>query len=670
MLNPSHLAALTALFIAQPVFDLLLQYPQYFIASGATFSQVVSLAIVLVSVPWVCIALLLRLAPWMSTPMLLLFATLLSGQLLNSLHLQAQFFWLWPLAIAAFTILFHHTRFIPSLLAALSPAAIVLPLWFVYQVSDHPHLNARYSNVASTDAHVPGNPLPIFFLVLDELPRYSLVQTAGEVDSVRFPNFAKLAATSNWYYNAHTVADSTEVALPALLTGVNPSGETLPASLSAHPNNLFVALAPHLQINVQEPITRLCPAEVCGDTRNALGQPNLISLSLDASLILAHRSLPVSLRQKLPPIDESWSGFLGLATGHKQYAAGDPRFKFLEQVATASANSFNFAHIYLPHVPWKYMPSGRAYATAPAEYKLEGAAPGQARFIWRHDLRSIALGYQRHLLQTAYTDHWLGQWMDAIKARGLWDDALIIVTSDHGLSFQAGTGRRWVEARNLADIASVPLFIKYPGQQSSSLITAAVQTTDIAATIASVMDWQSWWPMDGIDLRNQSALETRASTLFQAKEIPPAQGFVRHAMTPASLAAHEVTTLRRQLFGPPLKEQGLFDISTDRRWLGESIETTGLAGISVKVDKLVALENYNQNRNRKLPAHLKLRFSEPTDSKIGIALNGSIRATTTTFSHDRQRAAVVLDEEFFSAAGNRLKVYLMTDGAWESVSMQ
>ena len=44
------------------------------------------------------------------------------------------------------------------------------------------------------------------------------------------------------------------------------------------------------------------------------------------------------------------------------------------------------------------------------------------------------------------------------------DRCLLIVTADHGVSFRAGHSRRLPDAANLSDIASVPLFIKLPGQ--------------------------------------------------------------------------------------------------------------------------------------------------------------------------------------------------------------
>ena len=55
--------------------------------------------------------------------------------------------------------------------------------------------------------------------------------------------------------------------------------------------------------------------------------------------------------------------------------------------------------------------------------------------------------------------------LDRLAETGVLDQCLLIVTSDHGVSFRPGHSRRLPDPDNLADIASVPLFIKLPGQK-------------------------------------------------------------------------------------------------------------------------------------------------------------------------------------------------------------
>jgi len=50
----------------------------------------------------------------------------------------------------------------------------------------------------------------------------------GHIDSVRYPNFAALAASSTWYRNATTMYDITDWSVPAILSGQLRRADQLP----------------------------------------------------------------------------------------------------------------------------------------------------------------------------------------------------------------------------------------------------------------------------------------------------------------------------------------------------------------------------------------------------------------------------------------------------------
>ena len=56
-------------------------------------------------------------------------------------------------------------------------------------------------------------------IIMDEFPLAGLLDSKGEIDAKRFPNFAALQQQSDWFRNAVTVGDSTEQAVPAILSG-------------------------------------------------------------------------------------------------------------------------------------------------------------------------------------------------------------------------------------------------------------------------------------------------------------------------------------------------------------------------------------------------------------------------------------------------------------------
>ena len=64
-----------------------------------------------------------------------------------------------------------------------------------------------------------------------------------------------------------------------------------------------------------------------------------------------------------------------------------------------------------------------------------------------------------------FLDRLIGRLVEHLKQVGLYDDTLIVITADHGVSFRAGDLRREVTPTNHADILSIPLVIKVPHQR-------------------------------------------------------------------------------------------------------------------------------------------------------------------------------------------------------------
>jgi hypothetical protein len=82
----------------------------------------------------------------------------------------------------------------------------------------------------------------------------------------------------------------------------------------------------------------------------------------------------------------------------------------------------------------------------------------------------------------------------------MYDRSLVVVTADHGASFEPGGLMRKVVRANLADIAGVPLFVKYPGQRQGRVDPRDAKTIDILPTIADVVGVRMPWHVDGVSL--------------------------------------------------------------------------------------------------------------------------------------------------------------------------
>ena len=196
-----------------------------------------------------------------------------------------------------------------SFLVILPVSALVLFLFF----SESSEL--VWSAEASTDPSVSvGKPLPVVMLVLDELPLSSLVTPEGDINGALFPNFARLAESSHWFQNAQSNSIDTAESIPIILSGTVIE-DASPTSWD-YPRTLFTMLGEVYAMDVQETITDLCPSDVCHARGSAARATidddlDLWNLLLDASVVWGHRTQPPSVRDRLPSIDNQWSGFVG-----------------------------------------------------------------------------------------------------------------------------------------------------------------------------------------------------------------------------------------------------------------------------------------------------------------------------------------------------------------------
>jgi len=121
----------------------------------------------------------------------------------------------WLAAVA-----YARTVAAPMVLTLLAPAPLVFLLIFLV-LSPVSKLVLPSGEVEVSEVAILDRP-PIVVLVFDELSGLSLMDGNGRINRARYPNFARLAHSAAWYRNATTVADYTERAVPALLTGDEP----------------------------------------------------------------------------------------------------------------------------------------------------------------------------------------------------------------------------------------------------------------------------------------------------------------------------------------------------------------------------------------------------------------------------------------------------------------
>ena len=447
-------------------------------------------------------------------------------------------------------------------------------------------LAAASSGCATTDAPLTrsGERTPdVIVVVLDELPLATLVDEEGRIDHTLFPNFARLQEDSTWFRNATTGATFTHEVLPSILTGIRPREELQSASFLPH--NLFTALAGTHDLHTTQPFPRLCPEPLC-------------------------RPMPPASR--LEPLRKKYPDFSSGPRGEKVLS-------LTSFIAQTPLPRLYFAHFVLPHQPWAYLPSGERYASAdllPGQFDSPGRGKGWADRWWL-----TAQAYQRHLLQTQFTDRLLGELLDRMERERIYDDSLLIVTADHGIAFEPGLAKRMVEPETIGQLAHVPLFVKRPRQRKSAISNNPVELADVVPTIADVVGV----PYD--------FKEVEGTSLFHRKGYRPPQRTV--GGLPISQTGAELTdavALKYAMFDRVGASIDPFTIGspTARSLVGTSVERSRI----VETDVTFELTNAGLfASNDRIPSlmHGTLGPSIADGSMLAVALDGKIAAVTPAY---------------------------------------
>ena len=290
-------------------------------------------------------------------------------------------------------------------------------------------------------------------VIFDELPGDALLGRNGRIDAKRYPAFAELARRGWWFRNAHTVFDFTRQAVPLIFDGRRP----VPGgggSQKAHPQTIYDVLGYRgYRMVASEDVTALCPPRWCP------GAPT---------------SSPDTLK--------------ALAGGRPQRLR-----RWIGRIRARGAPTLYLKHTLLPHVPYLYLPSGRRTRNGVRDPVpgMNGEEGFGDSFLTRHN-------EQRFLLQLGFVDRQLGALIRRLRRAGLYDRALIVVTADHGGSFETGvSSRRKITLGNVDEVGPVPFFVKRPGQRQGRTSRALVRTLDVMPTIADVTNAPIPFTVDG-----------------------------------------------------------------------------------------------------------------------------------------------------------------------------
>ncbi|MFG3697150.1 sulfatase-like hydrolase/transferase [Micromonospora sp. NPDC047620] len=635
----AEVAALVGLVVTQPLLDVLGRSPDFFLFHRADRREILLLVALVVLVPTAAVALLGALSRLAGRAARSVTHTLLVGLLLAALAVQVGRHGtplrgvplLLVAAVAGAAGAVAHRRWrAPGRVLRLAAAGPLLFVGLFLFASPTSTVVLPRGEGGAAGAAGPGNHPPVVVLVLDELPLVSLLGPDGRVDATRYPHFAELAAGSTWYRNATGVAGWTPYALPAMLTGRYPQRAAAP-HYSQYPDNLFTALGGLYDIRAEESITRLCPPSRCESP--VTPEQGMGVLVRETGGLLRRLAGPVDSR--VDPEDsyrERTRAEAGIDDAEPVPA--DPKFRwdslnanqparftsFLAGLRPASRPTLHFLHLLMPHSPWAYLPSGSRY-DAPEDLPNDGDG-------W------VELAHRRHLAQLGYTDRLIGETLRTLRERGLYDEALLVVTADHGVSFTKGAQGRGMDALRAApdEVAWVPMFVKTPGQRAGRVDDRNWQHVDLLPTIADEAAIRLPWRVDGRSAREAPRAETGKVFYDRPGEPTPIPGGV--PTPPAPPAPH------------PLVGTAVGD-----RPNGGTARVAGLSGFRA-VDPDTG----------RLPAAVwgDVPDEVPSGTLLAVAVNGRVGAVVPVVPRDaggRRFAALVADDRLFHAGANRLDVY-------------
>jgi Sulfatase len=678
LLRAPHLLALYALAVAQPVLGLLGDNAEFFVSRRAAGGDIVGFALLVMFVPPLVIAGIVELVHRaneragraLHLPVVGLLVAALAIQLLKKL---GDWGTVPMLAVAALigaggAVAYARASPVRSFVSWLTPVPLLVLVLFL-AVSPARRL------VFATDVAAAGirtsTTTPVVMVELDEVSMETLLNADRHIDASAYPNLAQFAGDATVYRRFTAAGDETTRVTSSLLTGQpwDPNKPALPI-VANHPRNLFTLLGGAFEMHVSEEASDLCPQSIC--PRSASTKSSIGDLLLDATVVYAHVVAPPRLEDGLTPTNQTLGRFADDGGRHRRTAVlhnlgdgGRPQryADWLASVRPSSKPTVYFKHLLLPHVPWEYLPDGRRYSLDPYG-NVHGASDEQSF----GDPWLLEQAYQRHLLQSGYTDALLGRLFDRLHAQHMYDRALVIITADNGESFlKRGHDRHVADAATGADIASTPLLIKLPGQHTSRYSDLHVRTIDLLPTIADVLDVNIPWKIAGRSFLARSYVPDPQVTLFpQGNNHPPPV-----VLSMAEYGRQTAATLAAKLriFG-----NGMYTNGPDPQLHGRRAPGTAPdSGLRATIDHPERLTHVDTGSTF-LPSNITGRLTGANaraSLPLAVAVNGRIAATGMSAQLEGVDDVVVsllVPPQTLHNGSNDVRLYLIAGGRLTAIA--
>jgi arylsulfatase A-like enzyme len=286
-------------------------------------------------------------------------------------------------------------------------------------------------------------------------------------------------------------------------------------------------------------------------------------------------------------VSSDWLGpGFGFARGFERYERIEHGLEFAERVNRAALDSldwihgggrppFLFVHYYDAHSDSAQGGNRRPY-WAPEELSTDldpecreglctpGGECATGYLLWAShhpdevDARALRCLQESYRAGVRALDEGVGALLAGLEARGLYEPALILLTSDHGEEF--GEHGQFIHAQTHHESVAIPLAIKLPGgREGGGRDPRAAQLADLLPTILGVLELEMPPGMTGSDLLAPSD-RAPSIAVAQNKHRPE-----RYALMEGRWKLiHDFITDRTRLYDRELDPEEVVDLARER----------------------------------------------------------------------------------------------------------
>ena len=261
--------------------------------------------------------------------------------------------------------------------------------------------------------------------------------------------------------------------------------------------------------------------------------------------------------------------------GYSTYAIANEANSYMENHADNDSPFCLFVSLGTPHFPHQTAPEELKALYPPEKLTLPPNVPEN----WEEKAREELQGYYAHCTAT---DKAIGEIINKAKELGIYENSIIVFTSDHGEMMGSHDFRPFMKHQPFSESANVPFLVSYPNMRENAGKTAeaALTTPDILPSLLSLCNIEIPETIEGYDL----------SSIVEAPEKDKERAALYMNLSPFGIAFpseeyRAVRTNRYTYVKTPEGSSMLFDDKNDFYQLNNLINQPEYQEIQQKLEK-------------------------------------------------------------------------------------